>query len=96
MQIHNLVGWKTHLNTLREYKDSGRIRYIGITTSHGRRHDDLIKIMKNEALDFVQFTYNIIDTEAEKKLLPLAADKDIAVIINRPFKRGKLFNKVEE
>ena len=95
MQIHNLVGWKMHLKNLREFKDSGRIRYIGVTTSHGRRHDELIKIMQTEPIDFVQFTYNIIDTEAEKKLLPLAADKGIAVIINRPFQRGKLFNKVE-
>ena len=95
MQIHNLVGWKTHLKTLREYKDSGHIRYIGITTSHGRRHDELIKIMQTVPLDFVQFTYNIIDTVAEQKLLTLAADKGIAVIINRPFQRGKLFNKDE-
>lgn len=95
MQIHNLVGWKTHLKTLREYKESGRIRYIGVTTSHGRRHDELIKVMHIEPFDFVQFTYNIIDTEAENRLLPLAADKGIAVIINRPFQRGNLFNKVE-
>ena len=95
MQIHNLVGWKTHIKTLREWKESERIRYLGVTTSHGRRHDELIKIMQTEPLDFVQFTYNIIDTEAENRLLPLAAEKGIAVIINRPFQRGKLFNKVE-
>lgn len=95
MQIHNLLDWKTHLKTLREWKESTRIRYIGVTTSHGRRHDELVKIMQTEPIDFVQFTYNIIDTEAEQRLLPLAADKSIAVIINRPFKRGKLFNTVE-
>ncbi len=95
MQIHNLQGWKTHLKTLREWKASGRIRYIGVTTSHGRRHDDLIEIIQTEKLDFVQFTYNIVDTEAEQRLLPLAADKSMAVIINRPFQRGSLFNNVE-
>lgn len=95
MQIHNLLDWKTHLKILREWKESGRIRYFGVTTSHGRRHEELINIMQTEPLDFVQFTYNIIDTEAEQELLPLAADKGIAVIINRPFKGGKLFNSIE-
>ncbi|MBT8123926.1 MAG: aldo/keto reductase [Gammaproteobacteria bacterium] len=95
MQIHNLVDWKTHLKTLREWKESKRIRYLGITTSHGRRHRELIKIMQTEPLDFVQFTYNISHTEAKKELLPLAVDKGIAVIINRPFDGGNLFKKIE-
>ncbi len=95
MQIHNLLDWATHLKTLREWKESKRIRYIGVTTSHGRRHEELIKIMQTETLDFVQFTYNIAHTEAEQHLLPLAAEKGIAVIINRPFDGGKLFNKIE-
>jgi len=95
MQVHNLVDWKTHLKTLREWKKSKRIRYLGITTSHGRRHEEIINIMQTEPLDFVQFTYNIKHIEAENELLPLAADKGIAVIINRPFDGGKLFNKVE-
>ncbi|MEM7400817.1 MAG: aldo/keto reductase [Pseudomonadota bacterium] len=95
MQIHNLLDWKTHLNTLRDWKESGRIRYLGITTSHGRKHEELIKIMQTEPLDFVQFTYNITHSAAENILLPLAADKGIAVIINRPFDGGRLFHKVE-
>ncbi len=95
MQVHNLLDWKTHLKTLHEWKESKRIRYVGVTTSHGRRHDELIKIMQTEPLDFVQFTYNIKYTEAEQKLLPLAADKGIAVIINRPFDGGKLFNRIK-
>ncbi|MDH3609928.1 MAG: aldo/keto reductase, partial [Gammaproteobacteria bacterium] len=95
MQVHNLVDWKTHLKTLREWKESKRIRYLGITTSHGRRHEELIKIMRTEPLDFVQFTYNITHTESEKELLSLARDQGIAVIINRPFDGGNLFNKVE-
>jgi aryl-alcohol dehydrogenase-like predicted oxidoreductase len=75
MQVHNLVDWKTHLKTLREWKESERIRYLGVTTSHGRRHEEIINIMQTEPLDFVQFTYNITHTEVEKELLPLAADK---------------------
>ena len=95
MQVHNLVDWETHLETLKAWKSEGRIRYFGVTTSHGRRHEELLDIMKREPLDFVQFTYNIVDREAETRLLPLAADKGIAVIINRPFQRGRLFDYVE-
>lgn len=95
MQIHNLLDWETHLRTLRSWKERGRFRHIGITTSHGRRHDDLAEIMRTEPLDFVQLTYNVLDREAEARLLPLAADKGIAVIINRPFRRGALFGKFE-
>ena len=95
MQVHNLLDWKVHLKTLREWKESGRIRYLGITTSHGRRHEELIKIMKSEPLDFVQFTYNLTHTEAENILLPLAANEGISVIINRPFDGGNLFDKLE-
>src|SRR5690606_5947205 len=69
----------------------GRIRYIGITTSHGRRHEELEAALKKVDFDFVQFTYNILDREVEQRLLPLAAERGIAVIINRPFRRGDLF-----
>ena len=95
MQVHNLLDWETHLPTLREIKEEGEIRYIGVTTSHGRRHGELIKIMQTQQLDFVQFTYNILDREAEDRLLPLAKEKGIAVIINRPFQRGGLFDRFE-
>lgn len=94
MQVHNLMDWETHLPTLRAMKSEGSIRYIGVTTSHGRRHEELIKIMRKEKIDFVQLTYNLLDREAEKVLLPLAADMGIAVIINRPFQRGGLFDYV--
>ena len=93
MQIHNLVDWETHRDTLIKWKEEGRVRHMGITTSHGRRHDDFAKIMASEPFDFVQFTYNMLDREAEKRLLPLAADKGLAVIINRPFQRGGLFDR---
>jgi diketogulonate reductase-like aldo/keto reductase len=95
MQVHNLLDWETHLPTLHAMKQQGDIRYVGVTTSHGRRHDELEHIMRTQQLDFVQFTYNMLDRMAEKKLLPLAQDKGIAVIINRPFQRGGLFGKFE-
>lgn len=95
MQVHNLLDWETHLPTLHDMKKQGDIRYAGVTTSHGRRHDELEHIMRTQQLDFVQFTYNMLDREAEKTLLPLAKEKGIAVIINRPFQRGGLFKKFE-
>ncbi len=95
MQIHNMLDWHTHLATLKDWKEQGKIRYIGITTSHGRRHEKLIKALKNETFDFVQFSYNLINREAENYLLPLAQERGIAVIINRPFMRGRLFKIVK-
>ncbi len=95
MQIHNLRDWKTHLQTLREWKEQGKIRYIGITTSHGRDHGELAKILKTETFDFVQFTYNILDREAEKTLFPIVRDKGIATVINRAYRRGDLFRMVK-
>ena len=94
MQIHNLLNWRTHLETLKEWKAEGRIRYIGITTSHGRRHKDLEKALMEEDFDFVQFTYNVIDREVEQRLLPVSKERGIATIINRPFQRGALFDRV--
>jgi len=95
MQIHNLRDWKTHLNTLKGWKEQGKVRYIGITTSHGRSHAELEQIMQTESLDFVQFTYNIDNRSAEQRLLPLAADRGMATLINRPFQRGNLFGRVK-
>jgi len=94
MQIHNMLDWETHWETLKDWKAAGRVRYIGITTSHGRRHDVLAKAMEKTPFDFVQFTYNLEDREVEQRLLPLAADRGMAVIINRPFQRGELFSRV--
>ncbi len=95
MQVHNLVAWQEHLETLYEMQAAGDIRYVGITTSHGRRHDDFEKVMKTHPLDFVQFSYNLVDREAEQRLLPLAAERGIAVIVNRPFQRGDLIYRLE-
>ncbi len=91
--VHNLKDWKTQLATLKQWKEEGKVRYIGITTSHGRYHDDLLQIIRSEPLDFVQFSYNIEDRVAEKELLPVAADRGIATMINRPYQRGSLFTK---
>ncbi len=95
IQVHNLVDWQTHLETLIEWKAAGRLRYTGVTTSHGRRHRRLAALMEREPIDFVQFTYNIEDREAEKHLLPVAAERGLGVIINRPFKRGTLIDRLE-
>lgn len=94
MQIHNMLDWKTHVETLKAWKAEGRIRYIGITTSHGRRHQAMQEALRHEDFDFVQLTYNVLDREAESVLLPLAAERGIAVIVNRPFRRGGLFDAV--
>lgn len=91
MQVHNLVSWEAHLQTLAEKKAAGEIRYIGITTSHGRRHGLVEKILGTQDVDFVQLTYNIQDRDVESRLLPLAAEHSVAVIANMPFDKGDLF-----
>jgi diketogulonate reductase-like aldo/keto reductase len=95
MQIHNMVDWQAHLETLKAWKAEGRIRYVGITTSHGRRHAEMEKAIATGAFGFVQFTYSFADREAERRLLPLAAERRIAVIANRPFDGGALFDHVK-
>jgi diketogulonate reductase-like aldo/keto reductase len=94
MQIHNLIDWETHLETLKQMKSDGEIRYIGITTSHGRDHNELTQILKKHDFDFVQLSYNIGNRHVESPLLSIAQDKGIAVIVNRPYQRGDLFHHV--
>ncbi|WP_228526571.1 MULTISPECIES: aldo/keto reductase [unclassified Flavobacterium] len=94
MQIHNLKDWKTHIKTLREWKEIGKIKYIGITHYTDSMHEDLEKIIKSEKIDFVQFNYSIEDRNAEKSLFATAADHGVATLINRPFGEGRLFKKV--
>jgi aryl-alcohol dehydrogenase-like predicted oxidoreductase len=91
--VHNLQDWKTHLETLRQWKLEGKVRYIGITTSHGRHREPLLEIMREQPLDFVQFSYNIEDRSAEEDILPLALDRGIATMVNRPYQRGALFQR---
>jgi len=93
IQIHNLRDWRVHYETLKGMKAQGKIRYIGITTSHGRDHEELRSILENHPFDFVQFSYNIDNREVERVLLPLSAERGIAVIVNRPFARGSLFRR---
>lgn len=95
LQIHNLLSWEEHLPILRAMKEAGQLRYIGITTSEGRRHDEFIDIMRKEPLDFIQVTYNILDREAETDILPLAAERGMAVLVNRPFRQGALTDALE-
>jgi diketogulonate reductase-like aldo/keto reductase len=90
MQVHNLLAWRDHLPRLLEMKASGRLRYVGITTSEGRRHAELEQVMRTQPIDFVQLSYNLLDREAEQRLLPLAQQRGIAVIVNRPFREGAL------
>jgi diketogulonate reductase-like aldo/keto reductase len=95
LQVHNLLGWKGHLQTLLAMKAQDKLSYVGITTSHGRRHGELEAIMRNEPIDFVQATYNALDREVEERILPLAAERGIAFIANRPFQGGSLIDRVK-
>ena len=95
MQIHNLRDWQVQLETLKAWKAEGKVRYIGITTSHGRFHDELEVILENEPFDFVQFSYNILNRTVEHRLLPIARERGMATLINRPFARGDLFRLVK-
>lgn len=95
LQVHNLVDWQTHLKILFSMKERGEVRYVGITTSHGRRHGELERIMARYPLDFVQLTYNVLDRQAEDRLLPLAQARGIGVIVNRPFRQGTLIDRFE-
>ena len=90
LQVHNLLAWDEHLPMLQRMKAEGRLRYVGITTSEGRRHDELERILRTQTLDFVQLTYNPLDREAEQRLLPLAQQRGVAVIVNRTFREGQL------
>jgi aryl-alcohol dehydrogenase-like predicted oxidoreductase len=94
MQVHNLVGIHTQLSTLRGMKERGRIRYIGITTSSTRQYEDFERYMRSEELDFVQFNFSLAQRAAEERLLPLAADRGMAVLVNLPYGRGSLFDAV--
>lgn len=95
MQIHNLVDWQVHLKTLRQWKAEGRLRYIGLTHYVDSSHDTLAAIIRQNPVDFIQINYNLLDTHAEQKLLPLAKDLNVGVLINRPFEEGALFERVK-
>jgi diketogulonate reductase-like aldo/keto reductase len=94
MQVHNLVDASTHLDTLRGWKREGRIRYVGVTHYHPAGHDAVARIMASQSLDFVQINYSLGEREAESHLLPLAMERGVAVIANRPFAGGDLFRRL--
>ena len=90
LQVHNLLAWEEHLPTLFAMKAAGSLRYVGITTSEGRRHREIEAVMRSQPIDFVQISYNLLDREVEARILPLALERGIAVIANRPFREGAL------
>ena len=94
LQVHNLVSWEKHLQTLFAMKADAKVRYVGIITSEGRRHDEIERIMASQPIDFVQVTYNVLDREVEARILPLAQERGIAVIANRPFRQGDLIRQI--
>ena len=95
MQIHNLLDVDTHTRTLREWKESGRVRYVGITHYHSGAYRDLERLVKTKQYDFVQFNFSMGEREAERALLPVCAESGTAVIINRPFAEASLFSRVK-
>ena len=95
MQIHNLIGVDQRLPLIREWKQAGRFRYIGATTSFSRQYEAFEKLMREQTLDFVQIDYSIDDRAVEQRLLPLAAERGMAVLVNSPFRRGRTLARVE-
>ena len=94
LQIHNLLDWRTHLRTLREWKQAGRIRYLGVTHYTSGAYDELERVLRSEPLDFLQVNYSLGEREADRRILPLARDRNVAVLVNRPFSEGGLFRRV--
>jgi diketogulonate reductase-like aldo/keto reductase len=94
VQVHNILSWQRHLETLFAMKAAGKLRYVGITTSEGRRHSDIERILETQPIDSVQVTYNVLDREVETRILPLARERGIAVIVNRPFRQGDLTRRL--
>ena len=94
LQVHNLVDWRTHLTTLRDWKERGRVRYIGVTHYTESAYDELERALRTEPLDFVQLNYSVVERAAERRLLPFALERGVAVIVNRPFAEGALFRRV--
>ena len=95
MQVHNLTDVETHLTTLRNWKEQGRIRYIGITHYTESAYNRIEKILREEPVDFLQINYSLASRGADQRLFPLAMEKKVAVIINRPFEEGALFRRVK-
>lgn len=95
LQVHNLLAWEKQLPPLQAMKAAGQLRYVGITTSEGRRHAEFEQIMRSQRIDFIQLSYNLLDREAEQRLLPLARERGVAVLVNRPFREGALLRQLQ-
>lgn len=93
IEVHNLVGIENMLPLLREWKQEGRIRYVGVSTSNSRQYPEFIEMMKKEDLDFIQVNYSILSRKAEEEILPLARDRGMAVLVNLPYSRGQVFQR---
>jgi diketogulonate reductase-like aldo/keto reductase len=94
IQVHNLADWETQLATLQEWKKQSRIRYTGITHSTTSQQEEVARVLKKERVDFVQINYSLMEREADARVLPVAKERGVAVIVNRPFGRGDLFGRV--
>jgi aryl-alcohol dehydrogenase-like predicted oxidoreductase len=95
MQVHNLVDVRTQLETLRDWKRNGRVRYIGVTHYTASSHDDVARLIETVPVDFVQINYSVVERDAERRLLPLAREREVAVIANRPFAGGGLIRSLQ-
>ncbi len=96
MQIHNLVDARTHLATLRDWREQGRIRYLGITHYNSSGYSEVAKLLRTEKVDFLQINYSLGEREAEKEILPLAQERGVAVLVNRPLGGGDLFSRLRQ
>jgi aryl-alcohol dehydrogenase-like predicted oxidoreductase len=94
MQVHNLVDWRTHTRTLRRWKDEGRVRYLGITHYTASAYAEVERVMRSESYDFLQINYSLEERDAEARLLPLAAERGMAVLVNRPLGQGSLLPRL--
>lgn len=94
LQVHNLLDWAAHLATLRQWKEAGRVRYLGVTHYTASAHAEVEQVLRSEPLDFVQINYSAQEPEAARRLLPLAAERGVAVLVNRPFGGGGLLRRL--
>ncbi len=95
LQVHSLVEWPSNLAYLRELQQQGKTRYIGVTHYRDEAHDDMVEVVRRQKLDFVQINYSVVSRSAERRLLPLCADRGVAVLINRTFEDGRLFAQIK-
>ena len=95
LQVHNLVDWRTHLDTLRVWKAQGHVRYLGVSHYSEHAYTEVARAIRTGAIDFVQINYSVLERAAERELLPLAQEQRVGVIVNRPFETGALFRKVQ-